>query len=194
MFSPRHNHSALLCSAVARRVTFFERPKKVTKEIRPAAATPSALLAVSGGRSKVRPYTDDRRARSLARPFGLFPETAAMLDAATGGERGPFVQWTNAAERTPFREEGPGDAPGTVSLPAACRPFVQWVRGEGAQPRTRRTGRPSADHQAQQDCVAHRERSRANALQGGRAGRRTRDGFAFGETASRCKGRRKATT
>ena len=43
-----------------------------------------ALLAVSGGRSTARPCADDRRARSLARPFGLFPQTVAMLGAARG--------------------------------------------------------------------------------------------------------------
>ena len=85
MFSPRYQRTSNIDAFMARRVTFFERPKKVTKEIRPDAATTPALLAVSGGRSKTHPCANDRRARSLARPCGPFPETAAMLDAARGG-------------------------------------------------------------------------------------------------------------
>ncbi len=54
MFSPRHNHSAHLHPSVARRVTFFERPKKVTEEIRPAATTTSAVLAAIGEPSVAR--------------------------------------------------------------------------------------------------------------------------------------------
>ena len=84
MISPRSEPVAKINALQARRDTFFVRTKKVTKEIRPLAATASALLAVSGGRPTVLPCTDDRRARSLARPYGLFPETAAMLDAAKG--------------------------------------------------------------------------------------------------------------
>ncbi len=84
MISPRSEPVAKINALQARRDTFFVRTKKVTKEIRPLAATPSALLAVSGGRPTARPCTDDRRARSLARPFGLLTQTAAMLDAAKG--------------------------------------------------------------------------------------------------------------
>ncbi len=88
MISPRSILIAKINALPARRATFFVRTKKVPKEIRPLAATTSALLAVSGGRPTARPCTDDRRARSLARPFGLFPQTAAMLDAAKGSIAG----------------------------------------------------------------------------------------------------------
>ncbi len=54
MFSPRHNRSAHLHPSEARRVAFFERPKKVTEEIRPAAAITSAILAATGEPSVAR--------------------------------------------------------------------------------------------------------------------------------------------
>jgi len=70
------------------------------RDQRKATPLPRRLLRFSGfpgvGRGGSCPH--DRRARSLARPFGLFPEIPAMLGAARGDWK-PLVGLTDEARQ-----------------------------------------------------------------------------------------------